>query len=86
MTEISNRMLYLINEKGLSQFEAWNQSTVLLTNASKIYINIFVINCFLSAVVQNNSESNRKALTDLLELYLLYGISNTHSANILKVN
>lgn len=78
-------MLYLINEKGLSRYDAWNQSSVMLTGASKVYINLFVINCFLAAIYNHKSEPNRRALTELLELYLLYGITTTYSANILRV-
>lgn len=84
--EVSNRMLYLINEKGLSQYQAWNESSVLLTTCSKIYINVFVINVFLSYVHSNKCVSNQRALSDLLELYLLYGICDTFSANVLRVN
>ena len=40
---VAERMLYLIKEKNLSEYDAWNSSSVLLVNASKVikeYVNI----------------------------------------------
>ncbi len=86
MSEITKRMMYLVNEKGLSQYDSWNESSVQLISLSKVYIHIYVINCFLASVLLNNSQKNQNALNDLLEHYLLYGICDTFSTNILKVN
>lgn len=36
MLEAGERMLYFINEKKLAEFEAWNNSSVLLVNAAKV--------------------------------------------------
>jgi hypothetical protein len=39
----AERMLYLIREQNLSEYDAWNSSSVLLVNASKVikeHINI----------------------------------------------
>jgi hypothetical protein len=85
MADVSKRMMYLLNEKGLNQYDAWNQSSVQLINSAKIYINIYVINCFLASIFMNKCERNQQALIDLLEFYLLFGICDTHAAEIMKV-
>ena len=86
MSEITKRMMYLVNEKGLSQYDAWNESSVQLINVSKVYIHIYVINCFLASLLLNDCPKNQTALNNLLEHYLLFGICDTFSTNILKVS
>lgn len=86
ITEITNKMLHLITEKGLSQFEAWNESSQLLITTSKVYINIYVINCFLAAIDSHKSQANQQALTELFELFMLYDICDNFAPNILRVN
>jgi hypothetical protein len=44
-----------------------------------------VINCFLAGIFMNKCERNQQALIDLLEFYLLFGICDTHAAEIMKV-
>ena len=85
IAEISKRMMYLVNENQLSQYDAWNGSSVQLIKISKVYIHIYIINCYLANVLQNNCPTNQNALNELLEHYLLYGICDTFSASILKV-
>ena len=46
---------------------------------------IYVINCFLASIFMNKCERNQQALIDLLEFYLLFGICDTHAAEIMKV-
>ena len=50
MAEISKRMMYLVNENQLSQYDAWNGSSVQLIKISKVYIHIYIINSNLLGV------------------------------------
>lgn len=84
LNEITSKMMILITEKKLSPFEAWNESSVLLINASKVYANIYVINCFLSAIYKHNSTVNQTAMLDLFELFILYDITDVFSTNVLR--
>jgi hypothetical protein len=34
--EVSERIMKLVTEKGLSEFDAWNRSTMLLINVAKV--------------------------------------------------
>ncbi len=85
MSEITNRMIQSISVKGASNLEAWNDSSVLLINAARIYIKIYVLNCFFDAVESNQVECNQKALAELLELLFLYELCDTFSSSILRV-
>ncbi len=78
-------MMHLINEKGKSSLEAWNESSVLLINVAKVYVNIYVINCFLAAIYSHQVAVNQKALCELFELFLVYDIYDNFSAYILRV-
>ena len=86
LEEILNRIFYLVNEKGITELEALNQSTVLLINSSKLYINIFIINCFLWSIHAHKCELNQKVLSELLEFYLLYEICDEFASSFLRVN
>ena len=78
-------MLFLINEKGFTQHEAWNESSILLINASKVYINIYVANCFLTYILAHEVPANQAALIQLFELFILYDFCENFSSDILKV-
>jgi hypothetical protein len=52
---------------------------------NKVYTDLFVINANLSCIYSNKVQVNQQALKDLFELYLLYGITNVYSGDILKV-
>lgn len=86
ISEITSKMMYLIAEKGKSKLEAWNESSVLLINASKVYVNIYVINCFMSALFSHKVAVNQKALGELFELFMLYDICDNFAAYVLRVN
>ena len=79
-------MLYLITEKGLSQFEAWNNSSVHLINAAKVYTHIYVINSFLGALAFHSNKENQQAMAELFELFMLYDICDNFAMNILRVS
>ena len=85
--EASDRMLDLMGKENLSEFEAWNQSSVLLINSSRCYIQIFIINSNLLALsehAEKENDQNQVVLQELFELYLLYGICDTFTAQLLK--
>lgn len=86
ISEITSKMMQLITEKGMSQFEAWNESSVQIINIAKVYINIYVINNFLNAILSCKNEKNQQALIDLFELFALYDICDNFSGNVLKFN
>ena len=83
--EISTSIVKQVTENGMSEQEAWNNSTVNLLNLAKLYISIFVLECNLNAIVKNNSQVNRTALADVFELFVLYEIVDVYSASFLKV-
>lgn len=85
MTEITNKMMHLVMDKGMGKLAAWNECSGLLVNVAKIYINIFVLNAFVAAIESHKVEVNRRALIDLFELFALYDICDTFSANVLRV-
>ncbi len=86
ISEITSKMMHLITEKGLSNLEVWNESSVLLINAAKVYVNIYVINCFLAAIHSHQVAVNQKALCELFELFLLYDICDNFAAYVLRVS
>lgn len=57
----------------------------MISNILKVYTDIFIIYGSLSCVHSNKTPSNQKVLCELLELYLLYAITDNYSANILRV-
>lgn len=86
MMEITNKMMYLVTERGFTKFQAWNESSVLLTTLAKVYIHIYVSNCFLLAVHGHSVAANQQALSELFELFLLYNFCDTHASHLLKYN
>lgn len=86
MGEISNKMLYLITEKGFGHFQAWNETSVQLINLAQVYIHIYVINSFIDAIHSHKVEVNQKALCELFELFVLYDICDSFSSNVLRLN
>ena len=86
ISEITNKMLHLITEKRYSQFDAWNESSQMLITVSKVYVNIYVINCFLAAIASHEVAGNQQALGELFELFMLYDICDNFGANVLRVN
>ena len=85
VSEITSRMMQSVTEKGNSGLKAWNDSSVLLINAARIYIKIYVLNSFFGAVQSHQVECNQKSLAELLELFFLYEFCDTFSASILRV-
>lgn len=85
MNEISNKMINLVSENDFSEQNAWNESSVQLVNVAKFYISIFMLESNLDAIIANNSESNRQALVELFELYILYEIVEIYAASFLRV-
>lgn len=86
MSEITNKMIHLITEKGFTKFQAWNETSVQLINAARIYINIYVMNCFILAIHGHSVKVNQEALCELFELFLLYNFSDVYASYILKYN
>lgn len=86
MMEITSRMMNSITEKGLTKFQAWNESSVLLITAAKVYINIYVMNCFLDAINGHSVKVNQQALSELFELFLLYNFCDAYASHILRFN
>jgi hypothetical protein len=86
MNEISNKMINLVSENDFSEQNAWNESSVQLVNVAKLYISIFMLESNLDAIIANNSGSNRQALVELFELYILYEIVEIYAASFLRVN
>lgn len=85
--ETGNHLMSLIKERGLSQYEAWNESGVMLINAAKIYINIFVIMAYFENISTDDLNGNERDLMfNLFELYLLFGTCDTYCSQFLKVS
>ena len=83
-------MLKLITQDGLSEYDAWNHSSELLVQLSKSFAYTFINNAYLAYLYQHqkdnpNSTNNQKALEELLELYLLYGILEVNTSWLLRV-
>lgn len=102
-------MLNLITQDGLSEYDAWNRSSVELVQLSKVYISFFVCfkpyyffyliflkfysctfvnNAYLAYLHQHlreNCINNQKALEEMFELYLLYGILEVNLSWFLRV-
>ena len=83
--EITEKILRLIREEGLAELEAWNQCSVQLISAARVYIDIFIIHANLACIYANDVPANKKALTELFELYLLYEICDVYVGNVLRV-
>lgn len=83
--EVSDKIIKLVTENGLSELDAWNNSTVQLLKVAKLFITLFVIECNLTAVASNKTEANRAVLADLFELFVLYEMIENHSSGFLKV-
>lgn len=83
-------LMHLVKEKNMTEYEAWNASGVLLINAAKIFIHIFVINSNLDHIYMYNFadsvDAEKQSLIDLFELYLFYSLSDTYAADLLKHN
>lgn len=79
-------MMQSITEKGLSQFEAWNESSVQLINAAKVYTSIYVANSFLAALAFHQVKENQQAMAELFELFMLYDICDNYAVNVLRVS
>ncbi len=87
MNEIANKLFYLVNEKGLEELNAWNQTSVQLINAARvhkhiieffyIYIFWFELNLFFKQIY-----------TDLFVIHAnlscIYNISNLKNQQILS--
>lgn len=86
MSEITSKLLILVTEKGCSKLQAWNETSQQLITTAKVYINIYVFNCFIDAINRHQVASNQQALIELFELFLLYGLCDIFAANFLRVS
>ncbi|CAF0808334.1 unnamed protein product [Brachionus calyciflorus] len=86
ISEISGRMFSLVNETGLTEYQAWNECTVQLVQIAKLYVSIFIIWCSLSDINSNVDKNNQEALTELFELFVLYEITEDYSTNIMRLS
>lgn len=85
MLKIGNKMMSSVTEKGMAELEAWNASSQELISVARLYIQIFMIQACCDAIGKCDDESNRRALIDLLELYLIYNINEHFSGVLLNV-
>lgn len=90
ISETQDRLMSAVRDEGMSPFDAWNHSSVMLTNTAKCFIQLFIIDSNLLALYSHwqNEELrvNQSALEDLFELYLIYGLVDTYSTQVFKVN
>ncbi|CAF0957540.1 unnamed protein product [Brachionus calyciflorus] len=88
LREVSERMFYLIEEKNMNQYDAWNNSSLLLVETARIYVSVFVIYTNLKSLNDHSKmecNQNQIVLEELFELYLLYGIVEKFSIHFLKL-
>lgn len=86
LSEITSKMLHSITEKGQSQFEAWNESSVPLINVAKVYTSIYVANSFVAALAFHPARENQQAMAELFELFMLYDICDNYAMNVLRAS
>ena len=86
INEVTSKIMKLIREDNLPELEAWNRCSSQLIIAARIYIDIFVIFANLHCIHSNPVMANRKALSELFELYVLYEITDVYSGSILRFN
>ncbi|TKR88698.1 hypothetical protein L596_012902 [Steinernema carpocapsae] len=67
-------------KKGRSEQDAWNDTAVDLTKASRAHTRVFIAKTFVHAVEEITDYAVAKVMTDLLHLYLAYEIVEIGSA------
>uniref|UniRef100_A0A1I7ZAB2 Acyl-coenzyme A oxidase n=1 Tax=Steinernema glaseri TaxID=37863 RepID=A0A1I7ZAB2_9BILA len=74
LTLRAHERLELRKNEGRSKEDAWNDTAVDLTKASRAHTRVFIAKAFAKAVSDIADSAVSKAMTDLLHLYLSYEI------------
>ncbi|RNA34484.1 peroxisomal acyl-coenzyme A oxidase 1 isoform X2 [Brachionus plicatilis] len=84
--EVTGKLFKLVKEDRMAPLDAWNCCSFQLTDIARVYIEIFILNSNLLCVYKNGLIENQRALSDLMELYILYSITDNYSGNFLRMN
>jgi len=77
MVEKAGLRLSQLQAQGKPLYEAWNMTAVMLVKAAECHSSVYTIVTFVSALSNVVDRTVRAVLTDLFQLYALYGISTS---------